>query len=89
MRRSEGGNEMKKERVMDRVDTVDREDPWLEYWRWWHSDRPVGRSELKLKPQPCHSMLISLTLSSSLKTVLQKRLTRLLGSLEDEPKISH
>ncbi len=89
MRRSERGNEMKKERIMERVDTGETEYAWLEYWRWWNSDRPAARLELKVKPQPCHSMLISLTLSSSLKTLLRKRLTRLLGTLEHKPKISH
>ncbi len=76
---------MTKKKEMRRVDTIDGNDPWLAYWRWWYSDRPEARLELKLNPQPRQQ-------SSSLrgfKTLMRKRLTRLLDTFEHEPKISH
>ncbi len=76
---------MTKKKEMRRVDTIDGDDPWLAYWRWWYSDRPEARLELKLNPQPRQQ-------SRSLrgfKTLLRKRLTRLLDTLEHEHKISH
>ncbi len=42
---------MTKKKEMRRVDTIDGDDPWLAYWRWWYSDRPEARLELKLKLQ--------------------------------------
>ena len=74
---------MKKETEMERVDTIETEGDWLEYWRQWNSDRPEARLELKLKLQQQSSLL------PGLKTLLRKRLTRLLGPHEHEPGISH
>ena len=76
---------MNKETRMERVDTMDREGPWLEYWRWWRSDRPEARLELKLKLQPRQQR----SFLPGLKTLLRKRFTRLLDTLEHDPKISH
>ncbi len=76
---------MKKETEMERVDTMETEDAWLGYWRWWHSDRPEARLGLKLELQPRQQSIFL----PGLKTSLRKKLMRLLDTLEHDPKISH
>ena len=76
---------MKKKKEMRQLDTPDGQDDWSEFWKWWNSDRPEARVKLELKPEPCRQS----SFLPGLKTLLRKRLMRLLGPLEHEPKISH
>ncbi len=76
---------MTKKKEMRRVDTIDGDDPWLAYWRWWYSDRPEARLELKLKLQASQQS----SCPTSLKALMRRGLARFLYPLQRDPRNSH